>query len=116
MTHIPLYLCSSSGFGAARFIEQSYVMADGSRYAARYEYRRQDREGHWMAVLTNVEEVLPPMAPHVERVRLPMMESGAFSVRLEAQQRRREWAEWSQQLSARANLSSNGPDVPLQVM
>lgn len=60
-------------------------------------HERRESSGKWLWKLERIDEWLPPLPPQLQTVddsrRLPMMEDGAFSVRLEALQREREWAE-----------------------
>lgn len=85
---------------AGRQIERSFLDADEAKFSTCYEVRRKHADGRWEAVLTQVTETMPPKAPqeaekrYREDARLPMMEDGCFSARLEAKQRYREWEDW----------------------
>ena len=73
--------------------------AHGGMADACYAFsERRESSDKWLWKLTRVVEWMPPTAPQLRRfddsVRLPMMENGYFSTRLEAEQREREWAEY----------------------
>jgi hypothetical protein len=65
---------------------------------ARYTFESRANDGLYIYRLQEVVEFLPPLPPQLrgfgDDIRLPMMENGAFSVHLEAERRRKEWAEY----------------------
>lgn len=58
---------------------------------------RRESSGKWLYRLHHIDEWMPPRPPQIQGygddMRLPMMENGYFSATLEAEQRRKEWAE-----------------------
>lgn len=76
-------------------LEQPISTADDAMYTLRYRYERRGAE--WWAVLESAQEVMPPITPQAnplnDNSRLPMMDRYGFSATLEAEQRRKEWAE-----------------------
>ena len=72
-----------------------YDTADGAMYSASYRYECRGVE--WWAVLESVEELMPPRTPQISSYtdadRVPMMDKWGYSAVLEAEQRKREWAE-----------------------
>lgn len=79
--------------------------ADGALYNAYYRYERRGHE--WWAVLTRIEEIMPPATPQTRRLddqaRCHMMaQDGSLDFEAEAAQRRKEWADLNaQELGAR---------------
>jgi hypothetical protein len=72
------------------------ITADGAWYEAFYRYEQRGRE--WWAVLSRVEEIMPPTPPQLqtrdESVRLHVMHNdGSLDFDGEAARRKREWAE-----------------------
>ena len=96
---VPVELVVESVDGA-RWLERWFLGLDDSWYKARYDPARRLPSGRLVGVLCAVVEIMPPISPQQKAVlftdacRLPMMEDGVFSARLEAAQRREEWAEY----------------------
>ena len=74
---------------------EHFEMVDGAIYFAKYRYAQYGER--FVRELESLEQWMPPRTPQVSRYdnqcRVPMMENGCFSPRLEAEQRRKEWDE-----------------------
>lgn len=89
-------------------IECGYETEDGAHYVTIYTYAKYG--ARWVAILSSITQTMPPRTPQISRYddqcRLEMMEGGCFSARLEAEQRRKEWAEINKTLREAAHASS----------
>lgn len=81
--------------------EMTLVDCDGGIASAVYRYiEYQTSSNTWLLKLDHIDEWMPPLAPpqrallYTDNARLPMMDEYGYNVTLEAEQRRREWAEW----------------------
>lgn len=74
----------------------------GGMASAIYRYHeRRESSGKWLWRLDRIDEWMPPLPPQLrtrdDSRRLPMMDESGYSATLEAEQRKREWAEWESQ-------------------
>jgi hypothetical protein len=74
---------------------QAFETAMGGIYVGLYDIQREGDE--WVGVLRRSECQMPPRTPQIstfdDSARMPMMDEWGFSASLEAEQRKREWAE-----------------------
>ena len=92
---VPLTMAVKDIVGAS--LVRSYDCANGGAFTARYQYAERRNNGNWIYRLARVEELMPPRPPQIQGYRddrrLPMMDKWGYSASLEAEQRKREWAE-----------------------
>ena len=95
ITGVPLVM-SHDGIGAL-YLRRAFDAVNGGMFIAEYRYAEKRANGTAIYYLVRVEEIMPPRPPQIQGfgddVRLPMMEQGGFSAHLEAEQRKKEWAE-----------------------
>jgi hypothetical protein len=82
---------------AAPTVLAPFAAANGGMFDALYVFQERRDNGKWLYRLHRVEESMPPLPPQLQGFsddrRLPMMDAFGFSAALEAEQRKREWAE-----------------------
>ena len=95
ITGVPLVM-PQNGIGAFH-IRLAFDAVNGGMFIAEYRYAEKRHNGTALYHLVRVEEIMPPRPPQIhgfgDDVRLPMMDRGGFSAHLEAEQRKKEWAE-----------------------
>lgn len=95
ITGVPLVRAERAGLGVS--LVAPYEATNGGGFHAIYRFHERRSNDCWIYELARVEELMPPTPPQIQGfgndVRLPMMDRGGFSAHLEAEQRKREWAE-----------------------
>ena len=95
ITGVP-FVIPHDGLGALH-LRRAFDAANGGMFIAEYRYTEQRDNGTAIYYLVRVEEIMPPRLPQIQGrgddVRLPMMDRGGLSAHLEAEQRKKEWAE-----------------------